>query len=47
MLLWLHSGDLGIELSPVEVPICQKLIIEESNKTKENPLLLLRKCWNL
>ena len=28
-------GDLGIELSPVEVPICQKLIIEESNKQRK------------
>ena len=28
-------GDLGIELSPVEVPICQKQIIEECNKQKK------------
>ena len=28
-------GDLGIELSPVEVPICQKLIISECNKQKK------------
>ncbi len=28
-------GDLGIELSPVEVPICQKKIIEECNKQKK------------
>lgn len=28
-------GDLGIELSPVEVPICQKLIIRECNKQKK------------
>ena len=28
-------GDLGIELSSVEVPICQKLIIEESNKQRK------------
>jgi len=28
-------GDLGIELSPVEVPICQKLIIEEANKQRK------------
>ncbi len=28
-------GDLGIELSPVEVPICQKLIIGEANKQKK------------
>ncbi len=28
-------GDLGIELSPVEVPICQKKIIEECTKQKK------------
>lgn len=28
-------GDLGIELSPVEVPICQKLIISECIKQKK------------
>ncbi len=28
-------GDLGIELSAVEVPICQKLIISECNKQKK------------
>ncbi len=28
-------GDLGIELSPVEVPICQKLIIDEANKQRK------------
>lgn len=28
-------GDLGIELSPVEVPTCQKLIIEEANKQRK------------
>lgn len=28
-------GDLGIELSPVEVPVCQKLIISECNKQKK------------
>jgi len=28
-------GDLGIELSPVEVPICQKLIIEEASKQRK------------
>ena len=28
-------GDLGIELSPVEVPICQKIIIEEANKQRK------------
>ncbi len=28
-------GDLGIELSPVEVPVCQKKIIEVSNKYKK------------
>ena len=28
-------GDLGIELSPVEVPICQKKIIQECNKHKK------------
>lgn len=28
-------GDLGIELSPVEVPVCQKLIISECTKQKK------------
>lgn len=28
-------GDLGIELSPVDVPICQKIIINECNKQKK------------
>lgn len=28
-------GDLGIEVSPVEVPICQKIIIDECNKQKK------------
>lgn len=28
-------GDLGIELSPVEVPTCQKLIIEEANRQRK------------
>lgn len=28
-------GDLGIELSPVEVPICQKKIIQECSKYKK------------
>ncbi len=28
-------GDLGIELSPVDVPICQKLIIDEANKQRK------------
>ncbi len=33
--LMVARGDLGIELSPVEVPICQKKIIEICNKYKK------------
>ncbi len=28
-------GDLGIELSPVDVPICQKMIIKEANRQRK------------
>ncbi len=33
--IMIARGDLGIELSPVEVPICQKIIIDECNKQKK------------
>ena len=35
-------GDLGIELSAVEVPVCQKLIISECTKRK-NPVIVATK----
>lgn len=32
-------GDLGIELSPVEVPICQKKIIKEANRQRKGVIV--------
>lgn len=32
-------GDLGIELSPVEVPICQKQIIQEANRQRKGVIV--------
>lgn len=32
-------GDLGIELSPVEVPICQKMIIAEANRQRKGVIV--------
>lgn len=32
-------GDLGIELSPVEVPICQKNIIQEANRQRKGVIV--------
>ncbi len=32
-------GDLGIELSPVDVPICQKCIIQEANRQRKGVIV--------
>lgn len=38
-IVMVARGDLGIELTPYEVPICQKIIIDEANRQRKGVIV--------